>query len=230
MRRTGVAAAVAGLALMVGCSLSPGGQPTTSTATPVGDADPAGGATTEPAPGPSAPVPASPVPGEGPIPVVDSTGTRTAEPVVAPARLELAALGIDMPVTAVDIAPDGQMEIPENALVAGWYRFGPTAGAVSGAVVIAAHAGSYVTPVGPFHDLDEAAAGDPITVTLVDGTAVAYDVESVERLAKDVIDLGPYFDRTGEHRLVLITCGGRWDPERRSYDDNIVLTARIRTG
>ncbi|CAM3568112.1 class F sortase [Occultella aeris] len=237
-RRTGVVAVVAGLALMVGCSLAPGEQPTTSTAVPADAADSAGTATTAPAPGTSTPAPdrseaAGTVTVEllrTRVPVIDATATRPVVPVVAPARIQMPALDIDMPVTAVGIAPDGQMEIPEDALVAGWYRFGPSAGAGSGAAVIAAHAGSYVTPVGPFHGLGDAAPGDAITVTLADGTAVQYQVESVERLAKDVIDLRPYFERAGDHRLVLITCGGRWDAERQSYDDNFVVTARVRAG
>ena len=33
------------------------------------------------------------------------------------------------------------------------------------------------------------------------------------------------FARDGDSRLVLVTCGGRFDPARRSYDDNIVVRA-----
>jgi len=37
-------------------------------------------------------------------------------------------------------------------------------------------------------------------------------------------------DRTGAPRLVLVTCGGAWDPERRSYTENVVVTAERSDG
>jgi len=33
------------------------------------------------------------------------------------------------------------------------------------------------------------------------------------------------WNREGPQRLVLITCGGRYDASRRSYDDNVVVFA-----
>ena len=33
------------------------------------------------------------------------------------------------------------------------------------------------------------------------------------------------FTRTGERRLVLVTCGGPFDAARRRYRDNVIVTA-----
>ncbi|MFH5823934.1 class F sortase [Georgenia sp. AZ-5] len=122
------------------------------------------------------------------------------------------------------------MEIPPDAARAGWYRFGPGVGEDAGTVVVAAHAGSLITPHGPFYDLREAAPGDRVTVTGTDGTEHLYEVVTVERLAKATLDLTGYFRRDGDPRLVLVTCGGEWDEARRSYEDNIIATAILVSG
>ncbi|WP_043503112.1 class F sortase [Georgenia sp. SUBG003] len=135
-----------------------------------------------------------------------------------------------MPVVPVGVADDGQMEVRPDVLEAGWYRFGPTVGAKEGTAVVAAHAGSYVTPRGPFYDLKDARPGDVVRVARADGAVLAYEVTSVENVDKDVIDLERYFRRDGDPRLVLFTCGGRWDEARQSYDDNVVVSARPADG
>jgi hypothetical protein len=50
-----------------------------------------------------------------------------------------------------------------------------------------------------------------VSATLVKKEALASDSDA--------------FDQSGPHRLVLITCSGRWYPEVRSYDSNLVVVA-----
>jgi LPXTG-site transpeptidase (sortase) family protein len=142
-----------------------------------------------------------------------------------PTEIRYDRLGWSVPVDAVGVADDGQMEIPEDALRAGWYRFGPGAGAGAGTTVVAAHAGSYITPEGPFWDLRGAREGDVVELDRADGGTVRYEVTSVETIEKTTIDLGPIFARDGDPRLVLITCGGVWDDDAQSYESNVVVTA-----
>jgi LPXTG-site transpeptidase (sortase) family protein len=142
-----------------------------------------------------------------------------------PTGIRYDRLGWSMPVDAVGVADDGQMEIPEDALRAGWYRFGPGAGADAGTTVLAAHAGSSITPEGPFWALRGAQVGDVVELDRADGGTVRYEVTSVETIEKTAIDLGPIFARDGDPRLVLITCGGVWDDEAQSYESNVVVTA-----
>jgi len=215
-----VAALLLGPALLAGCSEDPG-QPAPTTAVPVDTPSPAGTA-----PGTAASTVTEPA-GAAPtdIPVRDA---REAAPTTAPqppVRLVYDALGIDMPVVPVDVAADGQMEVRADALEAGWYRYGPTVGEGEGTAVVAAHAGSYVTPRGPFYDLKDARPGDQVRAARADGVVLTYEVTSVENVDKVVIDLEPYFRRDGAPRLVLFTCGGRWDEARQSYDDNVVVSA-----
>jgi hypothetical protein len=152
-------------------------------------------------------------------------GAAPAASAVPPVRVVDEQLGIDVPVDPVGVRADGAMQIPDDAARAGWYRFGPGIGQRSGTAVVAAHAGSRITPRGPFYDLRESSVGDVVRAVPAEGAESVYRVVGVERLSKATIDLAQYFRRDGEPRLVLITCGGRWNQARHSYEDNIVVTA-----
>jgi sortase (surface protein transpeptidase) len=156
---------------------------------------------------------------------VVSAALKPAAPVPAPVRLDYEAIGADVPVLPTGVAGDGQMEIPEDAATAGWYRFGPAPADGEGNTVIAAHAGSAQTPEGPLYALRNARPGEAVRVEDASGQLHAYRVTTVDQRGKDGLDFTPYFTRTGPERLVLVTCGGQWLPERQSYADNIIVVA-----
>lgn len=144
----------------------------------------------------------------------------------APVQLEYPEIEAQVPVTARGVTADGQMEIPQDAAEAGWYEYGNAPGDHTGTVVIAAHVGSAQTPVGPLRGLVDAQPGDLITVADAEGLRHEYQVSTVDQLNKESLDLSGYFSRDGAPQLVLITCGGEWNPARNSYDDNVIVTAR----
>ncbi|HLR94300.1 MAG TPA: sortase [Jiangellaceae bacterium] len=207
-----------------GCA-APDAQPPSRSVEP----DPAASRPVEPHPTPSRPAGPDPSATEGPIDIRETNpGAVTPDPVTTPVRLDYPDRDITLEVDPVGVAQDGQMEIPEDADRAGWYRFGPGVGDGKGTVVIAAHNGSFTTGVGPFHYLRQARPGDVIELSGADGTVATYDVVSTASEAKDVIDLAAYFERDGRPTLVLITCGGQWQEDVGSYSDNIVVTANLR--
>lgn len=161
---------------------------------------------------------------DGPVAVVDSDPALAARATAtAPTRLMIGALGIDMAVAPVGVAQDGQMEVPERAEIAGWYRYGPDLDADEGHMVLAAHVDD-PSGIGPFARLRELNAGDRIEVR--DGDRVRiYTVERIEQTDKREIDFADVFSRDGEPRLALITCGGSWDRQQRHYSDNVVVWA-----
>ena len=57
------------------------------------------------------------------------------------------------------------------------------------------------------------------------GTTTRWRVVSRELITKQVLPLDRLFARTGPPRLTLITCGGPFLPEFRSYRDNVVVVA-----
>lgn len=158
------------------------------------------------------------------VPVVTAT-PRPAEEVARPERLSYPAIGADMPVVSVGMAEEDRMEIPSDAAVAGWYRFGSAPESGEGNTVIVSHNASPETPLGGLGRLLEARPGQDVVVTDTEGREHRYEVTERLDLSKEGLDFLPYVTRQGPERLVLITCGGEWDPVRRVYDQNIVVVA-----
>jgi len=126
------------------------------------------------------------------------------------------------PVRAVGLEPDGQMEIPDETEI-GWYEYGATAGR-PGATVLAAHVSWNRTP-GPFARLGSVEPGEQIEVALDDGTARLYEVTERAVYGKLELPRERIWRNSGDETLVLITCGGDYNPEIRRYRENIVVYA-----
>ena len=138
-----------------------------------------------------------------------------------PLRLHIDDLAVDAAVEDVGVAPDGTMEIPGPHDV-GWYRYGPAPGE-QGSVVLAGHI-AFDGVDGAFRRLSEIDNGTRVDVTMKDGSTRAYRVVNVDRYRKESLPAAIWTKR-GPERLVLITCGGSFDAERRRYDSNVVATA-----
>jgi LPXTG-site transpeptidase (sortase) family protein len=139
-----------------------------------------------------------------------------------PSGLRFDAIGADAPIVEVGVAADGQMEIP-GASEVGWYRFGPTPGA-TGSAVLAAHV-AWNGEDGVFRRLTAAAPGDRFTVTYDDGSAREFEVAAVRQYPKDQLPVDELFAADGPDQVVLVTCGGSFNRQISSYDDNIVAYA-----
>ena len=170
---------------------------------------------------------ASPSPVAAPAaPPADQLAPAAApDPVIAdPTRLQIPALAVDAPVEPVGVADDGEVEVPGDVATVGWYRFGPAPGA-TGSAVLVGHVDDYRQGAGVLARIGDLNPGDTIAVAGPDGTVRQFSVVAREQWAKADTPLDRLFDRGGEARLVLITCGGRFDQASLSYDDNIAVTA-----
>jgi hypothetical protein len=142
-----------------------------------------------------------------------------------PVRVALSSVGIEAPVRPVGVAEDGQMQLPPDPRVMGWYRFGPAPGTASGgSVVIAGHLDSKRFGLGPLARLRDMEVGQPIEVALADGTTSTYTVVAVQRFDRQGLP-EELFSRQGPERLRVITCGGEYDPDAGGYQQNLVVTA-----
>jgi sortase (surface protein transpeptidase) len=128
----------------------------------------------------------------------------------------------DVPIRPIGIEPDGQLELPDETEI-GWYRFGASAGEL-GATVLAAHV-AWNDTVGPFGGLGLVGPGDSVEVLLDDGRTRYYEV--VERATYGKLELPRerIWRRSGPEELVLITCGGAFNPDVHRYAENIVVYA-----
>ncbi|KQY22145.1 peptidase C60 [Cellulomonas sp. Root485] len=189
---------------------------------PVVAASPSSTATPRPTPPPD---PTGPT-----VPVVEATLGPPVAATPPPVRLAVPDVGIDMAVDPVGVRDDGEMEIPEDADRAGWYRFGPAPADPAGATVVAAHVDSVQTGIGQFAKLRDVGVGAVVTVTSADGGVHEYRVVTVEKLPKEGAPVDQWFDRAGAPRLVLVTCGGTFRRDIGHYTDNVVVTAEPISG
>jgi hypothetical protein len=148
----------------------------------------------------------------------DSTAPR-------PVRVALGSVDVDLPVRPVGVAADGQMQLPPDPRVLGWYRFGPAPGAsTGGSVVVAGHLDSRRLGLGPLVRLRDLQVGDSVVVTASDGARSTYTVRRLERFDRQALP-AEIFSRSGPERLRIVTCGGEYDAEAGGYQQNFVVTA-----
>lgn len=174
----------------------------------------------------------TPTPSATPIPTVSTPASPSSVPApavaAAPVRLKIGAIDIAAPVVPVGVDRQGDVAIPRAVDTVGWYRFGVAPGAPEGSAVLVGHVDDRNQGEGTFFRLREVGRGDTVTVRNASGRTLTYRVVSREQFPKPDVPLDDLFSRTGVPRLTLITCGGSFDQTRRSYRDNIVVTA-VRT-
>ncbi|WFG43022.1 class F sortase [Pseudonocardia alni] len=143
---------------------------------------------------------------------------------VVPAVLELPARGLSAPVDAVGTAPNGGMVVPDQVRTVGWWAPGVLPGGASGSAVIAGHVDSRTQGIGFLSVLPQLVAGEPVVVRGADGRTAAYRVVARREYGKHDLPR-EVFRRDGDPQLVLVTCGGVFDPAAGSYESNIVVYA-----
>ena len=143
---------------------------------------------------------------------------------IMPVGLELPARRTTAPVVPVGTGPDGGLQIPDPPQTVGWWAPGALAGSGTGTVIVAGHVDSRLAGIGMMAVLPQLTVGEPVLLRGADGRAVRYRVVARREFRKAALPADT-FARTGSPRLVLITCGGRFDPTVGSYEDNIVVYA-----
>lgn len=151
--------------------------------------------------------------------VVDTAPGRPATPV----RLAVPSAGVDAALAGSGLDATGALVPPADPVLAGWYTGGPPPGA-TGPAVIAGHVDWAGAP-GVFSGLAELEPGAEVVVTLADGSTVRFSVTRVVRHAKSAFPSTEVYAPTSGAELRLITCGGAFDRDRGSYEDNVVVFA-----
>lgn len=158
-------------------------------------------------------------------PVVPLAALAPADPV----ELKIESIGATSSLIPLGLNPDQTISVPpvSQPLQASWYKFGPTPGAVGPAVVLG-HINGNGQP-GIFARLHETKPGDQVTISRNDGSTAIFTITRLEQLSKDSFPTEAiYGDLPGTtSELRLITCGGTFDRNARSYKDNIIAFATL---
>ena len=159
-------------------------------------------------------------------PVSEQAGVTTAGMARStPVRVQVPAIDVDSELMDLGLRDDGTLEVPPEGFPAGWFTGAPTPGEL-GPAIIAGHVDWGGEP-GVFYDLRELLPGDEITVTREDVSVAVFRVTSVEQFPKDQFPTDLVYGDIDHAGLRLITCGGSFDPQARSYVDNLVAFAEL---
>ncbi|CCH28098.1 class F sortase [Actinosynnema sp. NPDC047251] len=143
--------------------------------------------------------------------------------VQAPGTVKLPQGGIATLVRK-EVTADGVLPVPEGVGEATWW--GVDLGAAEGATVLAGHV-NWKGMTGPFDELWRSAAGQEVTVVDTAGKTFRFKISQVVTVRKDELPQRAVelFGPRGEHRLTLVTCGGRWVGGDTGYEENQVVVA-----
>ena len=141
------------------------------------------------------------------------------------ANLRIPSIGVDTrQLTELGQTEDRRLEVPQDATTVGHYRGGAAPGE-TGPAVYASHV-NYRGVEGGFARLANVEAGDQVVVERTDGVSVVYAVDRVDTVPKDAFPTVQVYGPTTGPELRLITCGGQFNSDVRSYSDNVVVYGR----
>jgi hypothetical protein len=145
-----------------------------------------------------------------------------------PVQLIIPAIGVHTRLIQLSLRPSGALQVPDTTAVAGWFDDGPSPGQ-PGPAIIAGHVDSYKGP-GVFFDLSQLQPGDRAYVRRSDGTMVVFTVTEVHLYLKSAFPTTAVYGPAPGYQLRLITCGGTFDYQTRSYLSNVVVYAVAANG
>ncbi len=152
---------------------------------------------------------------------LDSQSTPVDESAM-PIAVRIPDIGLEATILSVGVDEENQFAVPAADTV-GWYKYGAAPGS-SGSAVLAAHV-DYGGRAGAFFNLSELQTGETLEVEMLDGSVLRYRVTTNVLYDKQELPADDLFRKDGDEILTLITCGGTFDHDRRSYRGNVVVTA-----
>jgi sortase A len=145
--------------------------------------------------------------------------------VTNPVRVTIPAIGVDAGVQDVGLADDGSMGVPVGYEDVAFYQLGVDPGE-AGYSAFTGHISSIYYP-GVFYNIDELGKGNTVHVFGDDGTELIFLVQEVDTYAADSFPMNKVFGNSTTPGVVLITCGGDWDPVAHLFGDRIVVYATL---
>jgi len=148
-------------------------------------------------------------------------------PASTPMTIVIPAIGVNAPVTRLDLNPDGTVQVPplDNHNLAGWYDRSVTPGA-KGTSVILGHVDDYAGP-SVFYNVKNLRKGDAIDVVRADGSTAVFSVDGVQKATKINFPTNDVYGNVPYPALRLVTCGGPFDAKTGEYLDSIVVYAHL---
>lgn len=206
-----------------------------------------------PSEAPSSPVAAATPPPSLPVAPASTTRSSTVAPAIGPGvpvaiDIPIASSnhrhGVRARITAHPLNADRTLYVPPDPTEVAWASQDAMPGSARGTAILVSHVNFVVngrTVAGAFADLAQyarTAVGRTLTVTVSDHRTMRYRIVAGREYPKDALAANPSLRRelydqssvygTGARpsgRLLLVSCGGAFDPSTGSYEDNVFLYA-----
>ena len=143
-------------------------------------------------------------------------------PADVPVELAIPAIDVSVGVKPVGLTIERHLEVPDFG-ESGWYQPGPVPGQ-AGYAVIAGHIDSRNGP-DVFHQLHTLREGQDVQVRMSTGAVVTFSVDQVKRQKKEALADSVMWEPSDRPHLALITCGGKFNHDRHTYPDNVIVYA-----
>ena len=160
--------------------------------------------------------------------VVPTEATSPIADVISPNRIEIPKLHVDASIVKVGTMPDGELEIPLDPKIVGWWQYGAKPGATVGTAILAGHI-NYAGVTGSMAQIGKLNPGDKVYVfgkqNADDRHEVTFTVTGVRTYHKTSLPYKQIFDQHSVGRIAIVTCGGPFDASTGNYLDNIVVFA-----
>jgi hypothetical protein len=190
----------------------------------------------------AAPTTAASTPPVGAAVVRDEPGVPTSIDIAASSRNH--PDGVHAPVVSHRLNSDGTLYIPADPRVVSWTSDDAAPGSSRGTVILTGHIDYVIdgkTVAGAFADLAQyahQAIGRRVTLHLSDGRVLRYRIVAGREYTKGQLARDPrlrttLYDQASVYgpadrpssRLLLVSCGGPFDPDTGEYQDNVFLYA-----
>lgn len=150
-------------------------------------------------------------------------------PASHPRELTIKKLDIDANILSVG-STGGVLDAPGSAWDAGWYNQSGLPGQGHGALLLDGHVNDALGSPGIFYNLTSLVSGDKMEIERGDGQTFTYSVVSVQDIPLEKVDMNALLTsvEAGKEGLNLITCGGLYDYQKKTYDHRILVFA-VRT-
>jgi sortase (surface protein transpeptidase) len=200
-------------------------EPTTAAATPSGAAPVAATPSGAAPAGTAAPV--EPAPDIRSPAAAVSPGPAALSRAV-PTSISIPRIGVDADILALGTNPDGTVQVPplDQAMKAGWYSPGPSPGETGNAVIVG-HVDSAKLGPAVFFRLGALVKGDTIRIARANGGTATFRVDEVKSYPKTDFPTDLVYGPGDRPGLRVVTCGGAFDRNARSYVDNVIVFATL---
>ena len=141
-----------------------------------------------------------------------------------PVQLIIPTINVNTRIQPLGITPKNEMEVPENIIDVGWFKFGPIPGE-TGSAVIAGHFNGKNNEIGVFANLNKLKKGDQLFVTNEIGISTTFIVQSSRLYDPGYAE--NVFNSNDKAHLNLITCDGTWDKIKKSFSKRLVVLTDI---